>query len=117
MKDCHAIAAVFTSSLAVKAIAFLLEAKDKRAYLTLKYGSLGPEETSGIFSTSFVFWASGLLLNGNKSILSLETLSPIDSRMHSWKLEKDFNNVWEKCMYNYPLNCRLEADKSSIISN
>src|SRR5699024_10490853 len=58
------IAAVFTATVAVKAVMLLLESRKKTRYLKQAHADLPPEATSGIIIRSFLWWLNDLFRRG-----------------------------------------------------
>ena len=60
----RAVAALFTSTVAVKFIILVAEAMEKRSILLDRYRYSSPEVTSGIYSRSFFWWLNSLMTTG-----------------------------------------------------
>lgn len=60
----RSVAAMFTSTIAVKVIILVAEAIEKRPILLEKYRHTSPEVTSGIYSRSFFWWLNNLMTTG-----------------------------------------------------
>lgn len=75
------IARLFTTSLAVKAVVLLIEARRKARWLTWNPEEHSPEETSGLFSLGVFSWLNKLFLNGYKKILGIDDLYALDKAM------------------------------------
>jgi len=90
------LAAVFTSSTAVKLVLLFLEARQKKAYLRSAYGHLPPESTSGIISHSFLWWVNSLFRRGFRSLLTSEDLYALDSRLLPAPLGAAIKESWEQ---------------------
>jgi len=58
------VAAVFTSTMAVKIMVLIAEAIEKRHILLARYDYSSPEVTSGIYSRSFFWWLNSLMTTG-----------------------------------------------------
>jgi ATP-binding cassette, subfamily C (CFTR/MRP), member 1 len=91
------VAAVLTSSVAVKLVMLVLEAVEKRRILLATYHDLSPEITSGIFSRGLFWWLNPLLVNGFKRILSVNDLFPINEKLASDRLSEDLQARWNRC--------------------
>lgn len=92
------IRAMFTTSLAIKAILLVLEAKEKRRYLNNTDRKRSPEETSSVFSQSVFWWLNTLFLTGFRGVLSLDDLYPIDEEMSSEHLAESFARTWARML-------------------
>ncbi|KAH6677549.1 P-loop containing nucleoside triphosphate hydrolase protein [Halenospora varia] len=76
--DNRLIAVIFSVSVGVRILLFLLEAKGKRSLLKLKYQDIGTETTTGIIGQSLFWWLNPLLRRGYKDILSIGDLMTLD---------------------------------------
>ncbi|WYZ37828.1 hypothetical protein EsH8_II_001334 [Colletotrichum jinshuiense] len=92
----QAIPAVFTSTLALRAVMILLESTEKRSILVLQHQGYSKEVTSGTFSRSVFFWLTSLFVNGYRNILRLDDLYPLDPDLASEPLYKKLAGAWEK---------------------
>lgn len=99
---------LFTISFAVKVIILLLEAREKRRYLSTSDRQKGPEETSSIFSLSVFWWLNTLLKRGFRHVLSLDDLYPVDEGMSSKFLSDQFAHYWKNSKY-FIFYCTSEA--------
>ncbi|KAK5990162.1 ABC multidrug transporter B [Cladobotryum mycophilum] len=90
------VAAVFSASVAIKAIILVLEALDKRRLLVGAYSRLSREATSSIFSRSAFWWLNSLLLDGSKRVLSIRDLFSINEKLSSEQLAQDLQTQWDK---------------------
>ncbi|PWY72973.1 multidrug resistance-associated protein [Aspergillus heteromorphus CBS 117.55] len=88
------IPVLFTASVAAKAAMLLLEALEKRRYLTSKYQDLPPESTSGIVNRSFMWWLNRLFLDGFQSLLTMSDLYVLDKRLESVGIAKKAQKAW-----------------------
>lgn len=91
------VAAVLTTSVAVKLVMLVLEAVEKRRILLATYHDLSPEITSGVFGRGLFWWLNSLLVNGFKKILSVNDLFPINEKLASDRLCEDLQARWNKC--------------------
>jgi ATP-binding cassette subfamily C (CFTR/MRP) protein 1 len=85
-------------SVAAKSIAFALESLSKQSYLKpaedgKEYGS---EELTSFFGRRLFFWLNPLFLRGNRNILTLEDLPPLDQDLLSDRIQRRSWNLWEK---------------------
>jgi ATP-binding cassette, subfamily C (CFTR/MRP), member 1 len=93
------IAIIFTTSLALKLLLLLLEAKRKNSYLASTEAQRGPEETSGAFGRVLFLWLISLINTGYRKILSLKDLYPLDEDLRSETVSARFEAAWFRCMY------------------
>ncbi|KAF2478209.1 multidrug resistance-like protein [Lindgomyces ingoldianus] len=70
-----------------------LEAKEKRGYLK-REDRPGPEETSGLYSQTFVWWMNWIIREGNRHVLKPTDLYPVDENMKSEVLNDRFWREW-----------------------
>jgi len=91
----NAIRELFTASVAFKAVILVLEAKEKRDYVSTE-GNLGPEVTSGLYSQSLVWWLNSMIRQGYRHILKPTDLYPVDEGMSSENLNARFWAAWNR---------------------
>jgi ATP-binding cassette, subfamily C (CFTR/MRP), member 1 len=60
----RAVSGVFSSAVALKAVIFVAECYEKRAWLTGYFRESTPEQTSGVFSHASSYWLNPLLWTG-----------------------------------------------------
>jgi hypothetical protein len=89
------IRSLFTTSFALKATILFLEAKEKRNYINAS-NRTSPEETSGLYSQSFVWWLNSIIRQGYQHVLKPMDLYPIDENMSSEVLNRRFWKEWNK---------------------
>ncbi|KAI8283986.1 ABC transporter atnG [Colletotrichum sp. SAR 10_98] len=77
------IPAIFTCTLALRAVMILLESTEKRRILVPQHKGYSKEVTSGTFNRSVFFWLTSLFINGYRNILKLEDLYPLDPKLAS----------------------------------
>lgn len=82
--------AIFTASLAMKAVILLLEAQRKAKWVAWDSKDHSPEETSGIYSLGVYFWLNRLFLEGYNTILEISHLYPLDKNMAADHLSERF---------------------------
>jgi ATP-binding cassette subfamily C (CFTR/MRP) protein 1 len=87
-------AGLLTASVGIKFIVLILEAREKRSYLSKADVHRGPEETSGIFGRSLFWWLNHLILQGFRKLLLMSDLYPLDDTMSSQSLYNRFSRVW-----------------------
>ncbi|TLD19247.1 hypothetical protein PspLS_09793 [Pyricularia sp. CBS 133598] len=94
--DSRTIPAVFTASLAIRAIMLILESTEKRSILLPELKGCSHEVTSGPLNRGVFFWLSTLFLRGYSKVLSLNDLYPLDEAMVSEVLYGRLAEVWDK---------------------
>lgn len=99
------IAALFASSLALKVLILILEATEKRRYISGgDPASYSPEETSGVLGQGIFAWLNQLIVNGARKILSVGDLYPLHHEMETEGLYSTFQKNWEICMsFSFPV--------------
>ncbi|KAJ0288366.1 hypothetical protein CBS470a_004951 [Colletotrichum nupharicola] len=90
------IPAIFTCTLALKAVMILLESTEKRRILVPQHKGYSKEVTSGTFNRSVFFWLTSLFINGYRNILKLEDLYPLDPKLASEPLYKKLADAWDQ---------------------
>lgn len=93
------IASLFSASLALKVVLLCLEAIPKARWMNWDPKEHSPEESMNMFSHGAWAWVNRLLLRGNRTILDIDSLYPLDTRMKAAKLhvELDKKIRIEKC--------------------
>jgi ABC-type multidrug transport system fused ATPase/permease subunit len=71
-------ASLFNLSTVWKAMLVLLESKHKRRWLGWDLRDHSPEETSGLYGLSTLFWLNPLLMSGYKKVLTMPDLFALD---------------------------------------
>lgn len=100
------IAVLFTMSFCLKSILLVLEAWEKKRYLSDRdRTSYSPEETSGALAQGLFVWLNRLILDGATKALSVDDLYPLDHEMITEKLYAKFQDNWDQCGFHraYPL--------------
>ena len=92
----HTISIVFTTTVVVKFLLVLLEAKEKQSILRPKYACYPPEATSGIYNRSFFWWQNTLFRRGFSNSISINDLFPLDKHLMSEYLQDMFQSTWER---------------------
>ncbi|KAF4929096.1 ABC transporter atnG [Colletotrichum viniferum] len=90
------IPAIFTCTLALRAVMILLESTEKRRILVPQHKGYSKEVTSGTFNRSVFFWLTSLFINGYRNILKLEDLYPLDPKLASEPLYKRLADAWDQ---------------------
>ncbi|EQB44229.1 ABC transporter [Colletotrichum gloeosporioides Cg-14] len=90
------IPAIFTCTLALRAVMILLESTEKRRILVPQHKGYSKEVTSGTFNRSVFFWLTSLFTNGYRNILKLEDLYPLDPKLASEPLYKKLADAWDQ---------------------
>jgi hypothetical protein len=99
------IARLVASSLACNLALLLVESSSKKSYLKPADHEFGPEELAGVFSRSVFWWLTPILFLGNRKILNLSDLYPLDRNLRSKPLQERIVIEWEKRMFY----CKIAA--------
>jgi ABC-type multidrug transport system fused ATPase/permease subunit len=88
----HVYSSAFCAITAWKAVVLMLEAWQKAKWIRWANDEKAhsPEETSGILSLGVFFWLNSLFLAGYRTILTLETILPLDSSLDAEVLHTKF---------------------------
>lgn len=81
-------AGLFTASTVWKAVLVLLESKHKQHWLGWDPKAHSPEETSGIYGLSTLFWLNPLLFLGYRQVLTVPDLLPLDQNIATESLHQ-----------------------------
>ncbi|EFE37769.1 ABC bile acid transporter, putative [Trichophyton verrucosum HKI 0517] len=81
IQDSHAVASISLAAFIVKSLAFILEATEKRHLLLAKWKDASPEATSGVINRSLFIWLNRLFINGFQTLLTVNTITPIDEEL------------------------------------
>jgi ATP-binding cassette subfamily C (CFTR/MRP) protein 1 len=72
----------------------LLEGSEKRQYFVLEYQTIGPEESSGMFGQSILWWLHSIIMLGGRKILKPTDMYPISRDMAAEELGTTFWKFW-----------------------
>ncbi|KAL0941776.1 ABC multidrug transporter [Colletotrichum truncatum] len=92
----QAIPAVFTCTLALRALMIIFESAEKRRILVPQHKGYSKEVTSGTFNRSVFFWLTSLFIDGYKNILKLDDLYPLDPKLASEPLYRKLADAWSQ---------------------
>lgn len=90
----RSIPAIFTCTMAIRALLLVLESIAKRNSLVPAYKSDPREVTSSTISRSTFFWLTPLLRKGYKKILRLDDLDLLDKNMGSEHVGRVLVQAW-----------------------
>lgn len=90
--DDISFSALFTASLAMKAIMLILESWRKSPLGEMRNKS--PEESAGIFALSLFLWLNRLVIHGFRKLLLMEDLYPMAEKMSAESLHHEFWAKW-----------------------
>lgn len=100
----HKLAIAFTVGVALKFVALLLEAAQKRDNLYPEYKDYPSEATAGAFSRSFFGWLNPLFITGFSKVLKVDDLYLLDTSLESDDIHQRMETAWEKGMMIFFLN-------------
>ena len=81
-------ARLFTTATAVKALVNIAESRQKTRWLLWDATKHSPEETTGVYGLGAFFWLRNLFEMGNRKLLALDDLFPLDRSIASENLAK-----------------------------
>lgn len=93
------IARLVAASAAIKLTLLTLESWPKTSCLLPTDEPLGPEDVSGPLARDTFWWLHSLLLLGNRSLLSVKDLPPLDQKILSQGLRNRMERSWMRSMY------------------
>ncbi|ETS84643.1 hypothetical protein PFICI_02668 [Pestalotiopsis fici W106-1] len=88
------IAALFTTSLALKICLLIQESVEKGRFLPPAWDRKSPEEKSGIYAQSILLWLRRILAKGHRHIMKPDDLYPLESGLATSKLSQLFRAAW-----------------------
>lgn len=90
------LAVAYTIAVAIKLVALLAEAIEKRAILLPRFKNISPESTSGAYSRGLFYWLNTLLWKGSCSILAVDDLYPVDAGLRTDDLQRQLARDWAR---------------------
>jgi ATP-binding cassette, subfamily C (CFTR/MRP), member 1 len=90
------IARLTCGSLACRVLLLVLECRSKVSHLKVNKDDYSPEEFSSIFSRSTFWWLNPILWLGNRQILSIQDLYPLNRALNSKDLQTRILYFWGK---------------------
>ncbi|KAF1972252.1 putative multidrug resistance protein [Bimuria novae-zelandiae CBS 107.79] len=88
---------VHIATMVIKSVILVLEAKEKRSYNKSKYRDISPEEYSGLYNQSVLWWLNRLIWQGARHVLRPRDLYPLTHNMTADALGPRFWSRWTKC--------------------
>jgi hypothetical protein len=86
--------AVYAASVVIKLL-LMLEAQSKAAILRSLYCALSPEETSWIFSRTFLWWINSVLVTRYRKLLTTDDLSRLGHDPTSENMRQKMQRAWD----------------------
>lgn len=103
IQDSHTVALISLAAFIVKSLAFILEATEKRHLLLAKWKDASPEATSGVINRSLFLWLNRLFINGFRTLLTVNTITPIDKELLAASEPTALLEKWENGTLLTPL--------------
>ena len=88
------IRGLFTASFCMKFVLVAMEAIEKRQFFRPGYEKTSPEESSGLFGQSLLWWLNHIIALGARQLIKPADLYPITTDMASEKLGVSFWKIW-----------------------
>ena len=96
LPDSQTVAAVFLASFCVKILVFTLEVTEKRHLLLPGWQDESPEATSGVINRAMFIWVNNVFFRGFKTMLTVNTLTPLDAELLAASRPATLIERWEK---------------------
>lgn len=96
MPDNRPVTIVFATSWVGKAIILVLESTEKRSLLKKAYEGSSLESTANTFSRSLFWWLNGLLWEGSRSTLTVDSLPVLDEAIKAASNPEKLTEAWDK---------------------
>jgi ATP-binding cassette subfamily C (CFTR/MRP) protein 1 len=90
------VARLFLAGFSVKILIFVLEVSEKRRFLRSKWQDASPEETSGAINRALFIWLNHLFLQGFRTLLTVDALTPLDSDLLEASKPSALVKRWEE---------------------
>lgn len=99
--DRSSIPAVFSASLGLKALMFLLESTEKRGILVEEYRKgMAEEMFSGPYNRGIFWWLKPVFVAGYRRVIGLEDCYELAEDMKSKDLSQKLSAAWKKCLFH-----------------
>lgn len=102
LPESQTVAAVFLASFCVKILVFTLEVTEKRHLLLPEWQNESPEATSGVINRALFIWVNDVFIRGFKTLLTVNTLTPLDAEILSASRPATLIERWEKSTFTFP---------------
>jgi hypothetical protein len=90
------VAPIFLVGYCIKISILVLEVAEKRRHLFALWKTQSPEATSGVFNRSLFIWLNRLFLDGFRSLLTVNTLTPVDDEIIAASEPYDLERRWRQ---------------------
>lgn len=103
----HIVAPIHLASYFVKLVLLAVETTEKRKLLMLRWKKTSPEDAASFYSRVFFVWLNRLFFDGYKTLLTVDTLTPLDHDILASSRPTELQDRWEKgnCLATCPLSC------------
>lgn len=91
------LTSVLSAVLAFKISLLILESWSKKKYIKPTFIEYGPEDTTGVFAGSILWWLNSLFWRGNGHVLTSNDLFPLDQELRSVILKANAIKAWKRC--------------------
>lgn len=84
------------ANLGIKFALLWIENQGKQAILRDEHAQHSPEELGSVLNTTFFWWINSMLAEGNRSILTEESLPPLDEKLSSGLRRQRALRAWDQ---------------------
>lgn len=92
----HVVAPIHLASYFVKLVLLAVEVTEKRKLLMLRWKNTSPEDAASFYSRVFFVWLNRLFLRGYKTLLTVDTLTPLDHDVLAASRPTKLQDRWDK---------------------
>ncbi|KHO01327.1 ABC transporter [Metarhizium album ARSEF 1941] len=92
----NVVAPIHLASYFVKLVLLALEVTEKRRLLLLRWKDTSPEDTASFYSRVLFVWLNRLFLKGYKTLLTVDTLTPLDQDILTASRPTKLQETWAK---------------------
>lgn len=105
IQENETVARIFLAGFTGKILIFILEVSEKRRLLRSKWQDASPEETSGAINRALFIWLNHIFLQGYRTQLTVDALTPLDSDLLEASKPSKFVKRWDEGKpYSTPFN-------------
>ncbi|KPM40571.1 hypothetical protein AK830_g5983 [Neonectria ditissima] len=87
---------LLAASVCLKLALVVVESRTKKTILRSPQSQLPPEQLAGILSRTFFWWINPILANGNRSLLTQDSLPSLDHELSSKELRHRALQTWDQ---------------------
>lgn len=96
MPNNHPITILFTVGWVGKLVILVLESTEKRSLLKKAFEGTSLESTANTFNRALFWWLNGLLWEGSKTTLTVDSLPVLDDALKAASTPEDLIEAWTK---------------------